>query len=609
MSCETNANKISSANVSAGIARTAAKRAYHRHSFWRGHGRTLRRAVKQWRSTADDAALLQARAEIASTLAKQASRLTGTSHPAGIARRLVNERNHLLLHPPRSLSVAERMERLGTLDMALLQLRREKKLSAAAFRFALIDSLCAENIRPPRSRAPVAWLPARPVGAETLSVSQSDPNQKIKTRYRLVDLAEPVLSNLPSGAVNPAYDQNLQPRRRDRAASTLQIDRISRTLSADALLKPNARWDEGAPIVNAEGMVESGNGRLLALRHAQAQRLSGYDAYRDALMSRAVSFGFDRSDVEGLENPILVRERLTDMTPTEQRRFVSVANSSGAARMGSAEQARADAALIPPAFFTDLHVADSDNSLAESLAKQVNRPLISRFFRLLPETERAALMDKRGRLSASGMQRLEQAMFVYALPGGAGERLSQLIYESGEAINRVGAGLKAALPKLGQLEDRIRAGHLAPAFRLGDDLAIATGKLRALQKQGLRVNDYLRQHQILPDITAFQAQLLVQLDARRKSARAVAELLNSYADTALQIPPPSQGAFFGAQAPTPSGIFRAALKENNGTWVDLSNWSAAQHTIAGFDVPAPTIQKLNRDKQKLGILVAANTEA
>jgi len=198
-------------------------------------------------------------------------------------------------------------------------------------------------------------------------------------------------------------------------------------------------------------------------------------------------------------------------------------------------------------------------------------------------------------------------LFVYALPGGSGERLSRLIYESGEAIDRVGAGLKRALPKLGQLEDRIRAGTLAPDFRLGDDLAVAVEKLRDLHRQGLRVNDYLRQHQILSDLTPFQAQLLAQLAARRKSARAVAELLTAYADGALKTPPPQQTGFLPGQPVTPTGVFRAALKQTGGAWVDLSAWSAAQHTIAGFDIPAPDIEKLDRDQQRLGMLVAAHT--
>lgn len=604
MSCERNANKTASAATANGVAKTVAKTAYHRRFSWRGHAGTLRRAVKAWRSERDDATLLAARTTVTRALVKQALATVAGNHPAGIARNIAAERTRLLLYPPRSLSVAERTERLAALDAALVQLRREKRLSERAFRYAVIDAVCAENDRPSRSSLPVRWLPRRPVGAETVAVNPGDPTQKISARFRVVDLSEPVVSNLPSGAINPAYDQALQPRRRDRAASTLQIDRLSRTLSPTALLNADARWDDGPPIVGPDGMVESGNGRTLALRHAAENNPQQYRAYRAALLDAAPTLGFDRAEIESISTPLLVRERLTDFSPAQRRRFIRTANSSAAARMGSAEQARADAELIPSGFFADLQVADSDTSLAETLGKKANLPVVARFLRLLPETERAALLDKRGRLSATGMQRIERAMFVYALPGGSGERLSRLVYESGEAIDRIGAGLKRALPKLGQLEDRIRAGTLAPDLQIGGDIAVAVEKLRDLRKQGLRVNDYLRQQQILPDLTPFQAQLLVQLDARRKSARAVAEFFNAYATAALKTPPPQQLSL--VDTPPVTGLLRAAVEQSGGTWVDMSRWSDAQYAIAGFDMPLTQIETLDRDQQRLGMLVAAN---
>ena len=606
MSCERNANKTASAATAAGIAKTAAKAAFHHRSFWRGHAGQLRRAVQQWRSVRDDTALLATREAVARELAQRALATPPADHPAGIARELAAERTRLLLRPPRALSVAERVERLAALDMALARLRREKHLSAGEFRFAVIDDPCAARDRPPRSRSPVHWLPDRPVGADIESANPGDPTQKISARFRVVDLSEPVTSNLPSGVINPAYDQSLQPRRRDRAASTLQIDRISRTLSPASLLDPAARWDDGAPVVGPDGMVESGNGRILALRHAAERNPEKYQAYRKALLDTAPALGFDREEIEKIQTPLLVRERLTDFSPDRRRRFVATANGSAAARMGSAEQARADATLIPPGFFADLRVTDSDTSLADTLGKKANLPVVARFLRLLPETERAALLDDRGRLSAAGMQRLERAMFVYALPGGAGERLSRLIYESGEAIDRLGAGLKHALPKLGQVEDRIRAGTLAPDLRIGEDIAVAVEKLRDLKKQGLRVNDYLRQQQILPDLTPFQAQWLVQLDARRKSARAVAELLNAYADLALKTPPPQQTSL--VDAPPVTRLFRTAIEKTGGAWVNLADWSAAQYAIAGFDIPLTDIESLDRHQQRLGMLVATNTK-
>ena len=614
MACQTAANAAAKSAEPSGVAPGASKATYIRPqaTFWRGYGGRIKAALKTWRSAGDDVALLKARSEAAVALAVRAESTGRTDHPAGRARDLADARVRLLnltrsTSGSKALTVGERVERLAILDNAIALLRQRGRISEAQYRAALLTLPCAEAARPPRSKAPARWLPARPVGAEIETASQVDPGRKIRARYRLVDLADPIASNTPGGAANPAYDQRLQPRRRERAASRQQIDRMAARLNPAALLRPEAAWDDGPPLVNQAGMVESGNGRLLALRRATGTNAAAYAAYREALVAQAARFGFDRAEVEGMAQPVLVRERLTELDEAAQLRFIAEANSSRAARTGPAEQSRADAGRIPPGFFADLRLAEADSSLADVLGKRANAPVVARFFKLLPLTEQAALRDSQGGLSADGMQRLERALFAYALPGPSGERLARLIYEEAEAIDRVGAGLKAALPGLGQLEDRIRSGRLDPELRLGEDLAAAVEKLRDLRQAGLAVNDYLRQHKILPELSAFQEQLLAQLDARRRSARAIAGLLNAYTGLALSAPPPNQGQLFSGPAVTPTGLFRSALKQVGGQWVDLAAWSAAQQTMAGFDIPAADIQPLEPDQQRIGMLIAANT--
>jgi ddrB-like ParB superfamily domain len=61
------------------------------------------------------------------------------------------------------------------------------------------------------------------------------------------------------------YDSRLQPRERDRAAAQAQVRNIASNLDPERL-GYSAEADRGAPIVGSDGMVESGNGRVLALR-------------------------------------------------------------------------------------------------------------------------------------------------------------------------------------------------------------------------------------------------------------------------------------------------------------------------------------------------------
>lgn len=416
------------------------------------------------------------------------------------------------------------------------------------------------------------WLPGRPVGTRIETASQVDPSRKIEARFRVADLNEPIASNLPTGEVNPAYDPMLQPRQRDRAASQAQIEGIAKRLEPAALLNPATSWAEGPPLVGPEGMVESGNGRILALRRAAELNPAGFAAYREQLLAQAQTLGLKPEEIRQMERPVLVRERLTPLNLDERLRFVAEANASGAARMGAAEQARADARLVPPHLFTNLQIAESDQALAEVLAKKANAEVARGFVQQLPETERAALMTREGTLSAEGVSRLERAMFAYAMPGQSGERLSRLVFEEGEAIGRVGAGIKMALPHLGQMESQIQAGHRKGEYGIGNDLSLVVEKMRDVQARGISINDYLGQHKMFAELTPFQEQLMSQLDERRHSARQVAELLGAYANAVERTPSPGQVDMFGGQQDmgiSKEGLLRTALKSVGSEWKEL----------------------------------------
>ena len=73
---------------------------------------------------------------------------------------------------------------------------------------------------------------------------------------------------------------------------------------------------DGAPIVGSDNIVESGNGRVLALKLAygrgqatekQAQK------YRQYLSDNAEQFGLSTEQVSSMKKPVLVRERTSDV--------------------------------------------------------------------------------------------------------------------------------------------------------------------------------------------------------------------------------------------------------------------------------------------------------
>ena len=162
-----------------------------------------------------------------------------------------------------------------------------------------------------RAVAPAAPPPPSPIlaGAEQVAAAApleaiapratstargiSDPSQVYEFRYRAVPLDELVTSHTPSFGENPAYPRELQPRIRDRAASRLQVDQIAQRLEPDALLEDVGQLDRGPMIVGPDNVVESGNGRTMALRMARDERPQRFGAYEARLRQLAPRYGVD----------------------------------------------------------------------------------------------------------------------------------------------------------------------------------------------------------------------------------------------------------------------------------------------------------------------------
>lgn len=159
-------------------------------------------------------------------------------------------------------------------------------------------------------------------------------NTRIETEYAVVDLNELIASHTEDFALNKRYPQEMQPRDRDRKAMRYQVDQMAEKLEPARLMESNTA-STGAPIIGPDFVVESGNGRVLALQKAYAGELGS--KYRLALADNAEAIGVDVGDIE---KPVLVRIRKTDVDRVE---FAKKANQGEVARMSPVEQAKSDA--------------------------------------------------------------------------------------------------------------------------------------------------------------------------------------------------------------------------------------------------------------------------
>ena len=141
-------------------------------------------------------------------------------------------------------------------------------------------------------------------------VAKDNEGNEIAFIYKVVDANDLIASHNTNMYENPVYPSELQPRDRTRIASALQVENIINNLQPE-FLGENIKITDGAPIVGSDGIVESGNGRIIALQKMYETNHPNSEKYINWLRNNAETFGIDPYNMPS--NPVLVRERTTDV--------------------------------------------------------------------------------------------------------------------------------------------------------------------------------------------------------------------------------------------------------------------------------------------------------
>lgn len=370
----------------------------------------------------------------------------------------------------------------------------------------------------------------------------TDPNKRYEFKYKVVDLNDLIASNTATGAINPAYAKELQPRDRERVASQHQIDDVARNLVPESVLWDFHQIDKGTPIIGNDNMVESGNGRTLALQRAKDIAPEKWQEYQDKLQEQAKQYGLGEKDFEGIKNPVLVRERLTSVDRAE---FAKEANSASVLQMSPLEVAKNDARKIKDESLFSLQVGDNQ-SIDEALRSPKNGAFVQKFMTNLPDNERASLMRSNGTLNQMGLWRMKAAIFSKVFPGEAGERIADTFLEALDSTTKnFESGISKVLPRLAQAESLISSGQRANVSIM-DDASKSIDMLARLRENGTKVSDYLSQGSLFGrELSPTQERLLSHFDNIGRSSTKISEFFNTYADTVFNLPNANQTGLFG----------------------------------------------------------------
>lgn len=356
----------------------------------------------------------------------------------------------------------------------------------------------------------------------------------IQVRYRAVEVGQLVTSHDDALRVNPDFPAELQPRDRTRAASEQQIAKIENRIDPE-LLAENRKASDGAPVIGPDGVVESGNARTIAVRRAYAGGKA--DAYRAWLIDNAERFGLNRSELEAMERPLLVRE-----TPGgyDRAEFARQANEQSTARMSAPEQAKTDATRMPD---MDGLAMNEDGSINQAASRGFIRDFLGK---VVSPAEQGDMVTGDGMLSSAGLQRIRNALFAKAY--GDPELVSMLTESTDANIRNILNGMMRAAGDMAKLRDMIESGARQPADFSGD-LALAARQFSKLRAEGTPVEAFLAQGNLIDSpVTPEVGELLRALSENARSGARVADLIQRMIADVDSLGDPRQAGMFDAPA-------------------------------------------------------------
>lgn len=396
---------------------------------------------------------------------------------------------------------------------------------------------------------------------ETFAFSTADPNVQFPMVHEIVSLDDLVTSNDDSGNPNPAYPQELQQWNRAGAASKGQVAMMGAAETFDNFLTEQHALDRGTPITGPDDLVvESGNGRTIALRKAREAKTSGWHRYQAMVGDRAAELGLS---TQGVKDPVLIRRRAFALTPEARVQFTRDANSRASREPGPVERAKMDAEKFTPELLETIPISE-EGTLDQALSTLEGAAWLRQFLSLYPAAEWGRFVDSSGRIGLHGIAAIKLALFQRVF-GAAGERILGGFTEvTGEQKANLEKALFGALPRLVMLRSAVESGALEPGYEIGEDMAAAAEAFRHMRRIGDSVDQYLGMGPqaamfVQHNLTPFQQDLLRVIDRNARRGGRLATMLDLYAQNVLKLPPPQQVAIFAQERPSKESIWASSV--------------------------------------------------
>jgi hypothetical protein len=336
-------------------------------------------------------------------------------------------------------------------------------------------------LAPEAAQEATQGIPRRELEADT---AVTPTGREVPVRYAVVEASHLVPSQTPEGHPNPNFPAELQPRDRSRAVSQAQVASIAQNINP-RLLDRSVNASDGAPVIAQSGIVESGNGRTLALQRAYAERLPSADAYRDYLAKQGYP-------VEDMTAPVLVRVREGEMTPEDRQAFVREANQPSQLGYSATERAMSDASAIPDSVLETYRGGDVENA--------GNRDFVRGFMqRVIPANEHAGMVAPDGSLSQEAIRRVRGALLAKAY--GDPDLVGSIVESQDSNTKAIGGAMTDAAADWAKMRGMAARGEISPALDQTAKLLEAVKLVAHARETGRNVAEFVSQ----PDIFTGEA--------------------------------------------------------------------------------------------------------
>jgi hypothetical protein len=309
--------------------------------------------------------------------------------------------------------------------------------------------------------------PFRPVSAPDFrEVAVTPRGIEVPVRFALVEADDLITSHDDDLFRNPEYPAELQPRQRDRAGAQARNRALEAELNPKRLMG-DVGAETGAPIVSRDGVVESGNGRTIALRRSYRAG-SGADArYRAELEAR----GFDTT---GMEAPVLVRVRTNALDAGERVKLTRDMNAEATEAYSPSERAMADAESLDDDLLGMVEGADLNGA--------GNRRFVRAFLDRVASDDLNRMTTGDGRLSEAGLDRIGAAMTARAF-GSRG--LVEALFEATDSnIKAIGKALAEVAPEWAAMRGAMARGDVPAELDPTEALIAAVEFVRHVRGKG-----------------------------------------------------------------------------------------------------------------------------